>query len=164
MADAKPTKDLSLVIPVYNEEENLRPLADEIRQALTSEGLDYEVIFIDDGSSDDTVGVAVRLGVEHIVRLPGHKGLAVAFQTGLDACLKLGADIIVNTDGDNQFIHPLSDHHQKQYGKDLSRKAHHDIHSPHNEIPNFSSVECGKHPRKTTDYHSDHDGADPDCQ
>jgi len=62
-----------------------------------------ETLIIDDGSADNTVEVARRLGVDHIVRLPGHKGLAAAFQTGLDACLRSGADIIVNTDGDNQY-------------------------------------------------------------
>ena len=58
---------------------------------------------IDDGSTDRTVEVAREYGVEHIVRLTNNKGLAAAFQAGLDACLKLGADVIVNTDADNQY-------------------------------------------------------------
>ena len=58
---------------------------------------------IDDGSTDDTVEVARAHGVHHVVRLTNNKGLAAAFQAGLDACLKLGADVIVNTDADNQY-------------------------------------------------------------
>ena len=58
---------------------------------------------IDDGSTDRTVEVARAHGVDHIVRLTNNKGLAAAFQAGLDASLKLGADIIVNTDADNQY-------------------------------------------------------------
>ena len=58
---------------------------------------------IDDGSTDRTVDVARECGVEHIVRLTNNRGLAAAFQAGLDACLKLGADVVVNTDADNQY-------------------------------------------------------------
>ncbi len=58
---------------------------------------------IDDGSTDRTVEVARECGVEHIVRLTNNKGLAAGFQAGLDACLKLGADVVVNTDADNQY-------------------------------------------------------------
>jgi glycosyltransferase involved in cell wall biosynthesis len=58
---------------------------------------------IDDGSTDRTIEVARAGGVDHVVRLTNNKGLAAAFQAGLDACLKLGADIIVNTDADNQY-------------------------------------------------------------
>jgi glycosyltransferase involved in cell wall biosynthesis len=58
---------------------------------------------IDDGSTDRTVAVARECGVEHIVRLTNNKGLAAGFQAGLDACLKLGADVVVNTDADNQY-------------------------------------------------------------
>lgn len=93
---------LIIQIPCYNEEQSLPAALADIPPDIP--GIDtIETLIVDDGSSDDTVGVANRLGVDHIVRLPGHKGLAVAFQTGLDACLKLGADIIVNTDGDNQY-------------------------------------------------------------
>jgi glycosyltransferase involved in cell wall biosynthesis len=59
---------------------------------------------IDDGSTDRTVEVARANGVDHIVRLTNNKGLANGFQAGLDACLKLGADVIVNTDADNQYF------------------------------------------------------------
>ena len=62
-----------------------------------------EWLVIDDGSTDDTVGVARAGGVDHIVRLTNNKGLASAFQAGIDAALKLGADVIVNTDADNQY-------------------------------------------------------------
>ena len=58
---------------------------------------------IDDGSTDDTVEVARAAGVEHVISLRNRRGLAVAFTTGIDAALKLGADFIVNTDGDNQY-------------------------------------------------------------
>ena len=64
---------------------------------------EVELLVIDDGSEDDTVEVARAQGVHHIVRLTNNKGLAAAFQAGLDACLKLGADVIVNTDADNQY-------------------------------------------------------------
>ena len=73
-------------------------------------GIDrIEVLVIDDGSTDDTADVARSCGVDHVVRFRAHKGLAAAFMTGLDAALKLGADIIVNTDADNQYV-----------GKDIS--------------------------------------------
>ena len=72
--------------------------------ARRSTGIDeVELLVIDDGSTDRTVEVAREHGVEHIVRLTNNKGLAAAFQAGLDACLKLGADIVVNTDADNQY-------------------------------------------------------------
>jgi glycosyltransferase involved in cell wall biosynthesis len=61
---------------------------------------------IDDGSTDDTVAVARAHGVEHLVRLTNNKGLATGFQAGVDTALKLGADVIVNTDADNQYYGP----------------------------------------------------------
>lgn len=93
---------LIIQIPCLNEEVALpRTLADLPREV---PGVDrVEWLVIDDGSTDRTVDVARELGVDHVVRHYGRKGLAAAFQTGLDACLQLGADIIVNTDGDNQY-------------------------------------------------------------
>jgi len=93
---------LIIQIPCYNEEHTLPAALADIPQHIP--GVDrIETLVIDDGSSDDTVAVARRLGVNHIVQLTGNKGLATDFQRGLDACLRLGADIIVNTDGDNQY-------------------------------------------------------------
>jgi glycosyltransferase involved in cell wall biosynthesis len=93
---------LIIQIPCYNEEQNLPATLAGIPSNIPGVDL-IETLIIDDGSADNTVEVARRLGVDHIVRLPGHKGLATAFQTGLDVCLRSGADIIVNTDGDNQY-------------------------------------------------------------
>jgi glycosyltransferase involved in cell wall biosynthesis len=93
---------LIIQIPCFDEEHTLpETLADLPREM---PGIDeVEWLVIDDGSSDHTVDVARAGGVSHIVRLTNNKGLAAAFQAGLDASLKLGADIIVNTDADNQY-------------------------------------------------------------
>jgi glycosyltransferase involved in cell wall biosynthesis len=93
---------LIIQIPCLNEEATLpQTIADLPRQI---EGIDeVELLAIDDGSTDRTVEVARECGVEHIVRLTNNRGLAAAFQAGLDACLKLGADVVVNTDADNQY-------------------------------------------------------------
>lgn len=64
---------------------------------------EVEWLVIDDGSTDGTADLAKRLGVHHVVRHPVNRGLATAFMSGLDACLRLGADVIVNTDADNQY-------------------------------------------------------------
>ncbi|HEY1332682.1 MAG TPA: glycosyltransferase family 2 protein, partial [Myxococcaceae bacterium] len=93
---------LIIQIPCFNEAAQLpSTLADLPREV---PGIDsVEWLVIDDGSTDDTVAVARAHGVDHVVRLTNNKGLAAGFQAGLDACLKLGADIIVNTDADNQY-------------------------------------------------------------
>jgi glycosyltransferase involved in cell wall biosynthesis len=93
---------LIIQIPCLNEEATLpATIADLPREV---PGIDeIELLVIDDGSTDRTVGVARECGVDHIVRLTNNKGLAAGFQAGLDACLKLGADIVVNTDADNQY-------------------------------------------------------------
>src|ERR1700742_1779445 len=96
---------LIIQIPCWNEEDQLpATLADLPRQVA---GVDVvEWLVIDDGSTDRTVEVAREHGVDHIVRLTTNKGLANGFQAGLDASLKLGADVIVNTDADNQYYGP----------------------------------------------------------
>src|ERR671923_243912 len=96
---------LIIQIPCLNEEQTLPvTLADLPRKV---EGFDtVEWLIVDDGSTDRTVEVAREHGVDHIVRLTNNKGLANGFQAGLDACLKLGADVIVNTDADNQYHGP----------------------------------------------------------
>jgi len=93
---------LIIQIPCYNEEATLpATLADLPR---TLDGIDcIEYLVIDDGSSDRTREVARQHGAHHVVRFTNNKGLAAAFKAGLDAALALGADIIVNTDADNQY-------------------------------------------------------------
>ncbi|MCB9436577.1 MAG: glycosyltransferase family 2 protein [Anaerolineales bacterium] len=93
---------LIIQIPCLNEAATLpQTLADLPKQI---EGIDtIEWLIIDDGSTDDTVQVAREHGVHHIVQHTGNKGLAKAFQSGINGCLQYGADIIVNTDGDNQY-------------------------------------------------------------
>jgi len=93
---------LIIQIPCYNEEATLPVTLRDLPRAFT--GIDaVEVLVVDDGSTDRTIDVAQAEGVDHLVRLTNHKGLAEGFQAGLDAALRLGADIIVNTDGDNQY-------------------------------------------------------------
>jgi glycosyltransferase involved in cell wall biosynthesis len=93
---------LIIQIPAFDEESQLPVTLSELPREVP--GVDsVEWLVIDDGSSDRTVDVARENGVDHIVRLTNNKGLAAAFQAGLDACLKLGADVIVNTDADNQY-------------------------------------------------------------
>lgn len=93
---------LIIQIPCYNEEQTLPATIADLPRSLP--GIDcIEYLIIDDGSHDRTVEVARELGVHHIVRHRHNRGLAAAFQTGIDACLAAGADIIVNTDGDNQY-------------------------------------------------------------
>jgi len=93
---------LIIQIPCFNEETTLpATLADLPREI---PGVDrVEWLIIDDGSVDRTVEVARAHGVHHCVGFPANRGLASAFRAGIDACLKLGADYIVNTDGDNQY-------------------------------------------------------------
>jgi glycosyltransferase involved in cell wall biosynthesis len=96
---------LIIQIPCFNEADQLpRTLADLPREV---EGFDVvEWLIVDDGSTDETVAVARAHGADHVVRLTNNKGLAAGFQAGLDACLKLGADVVVNTDADNQYYGP----------------------------------------------------------
>ena len=93
---------LIIQIPCLNEEATLPATIADLPREIP--GIDaIELLVIDDGSTDRTVEVARECGVEHVVRLTNNKGLAAAFQAGLDACVKLGADVVVNTDADNQY-------------------------------------------------------------
>ncbi len=93
---------LIIQIPCYNEEETLRTTLSDLPGEL--EGIDrIETLIIDDGSTDCTVDVARECGVDHIISLRKNKGLAKGFMAGLEEGLRLGADIIVNTDADNQY-------------------------------------------------------------
>jgi glycosyltransferase involved in cell wall biosynthesis len=93
---------LIVQIPCLNEAATLPATLAEIPRAI--EGFDaVEILVIDDGSTDDTAEVALRNGVDHIRRFSRSRGLAATFKTGLETALALGADVIVNTDGDNQY-------------------------------------------------------------
>jgi glycosyltransferase involved in cell wall biosynthesis len=107
---------LIIQIPCYNEEATLPVTLKELPRKLA--GIDaVEWLIIDDGSTDRTVEIAKRHGVDHVVHFKKNRGLAEGFKAGLDACVSLGADIIVNTDADNQYnagdipalIHPILD-------------------------------------------------------
>jgi glycosyltransferase involved in cell wall biosynthesis len=93
---------LIIQIPAFNEEQTLgATLAALPRQVPGFTRVEW--LLVDDGSRDRTVEIARAAGVDHVVALPHNRGLATAFVTGLEACLKLGADVIVNTDADNQY-------------------------------------------------------------
>lgn len=93
---------LIIQIPCYNEEETLALAYNDLPRHI--DGIDtIEYLIINDGSTDNTVQKARELGFHHIVSFRQNKGLAKGFMAGLDACLHLGADIIVNTDADNQY-------------------------------------------------------------
>lgn len=93
---------LIIQIPCYNEAETLPETLKHLPKHIN--GVDaIETLIIDDGSLDATSEVARNNGVTHVIRLTKRKGLATVFHTGLDACLKRGADIIVNTDADGQY-------------------------------------------------------------
>ena len=93
---------LIIQIPCFNEEKTLHLTYMDLPKKI--EGIDeIEVLVINDGSTDKTAEVAETLGIEHIISFTNNKGLARAFEAGINRCLELGADIIVNTDGDNQY-------------------------------------------------------------
>src|SRR5947207_8376435 len=93
---------LVIQIPCLDEEATLPGVLRELPRHV--DGFDVvEWLMVDDGSTDRTVEVARAHGVDHVVRLTNNKGLAAAFQAGIDAALKLGADVIVNTDADHQY-------------------------------------------------------------
>jgi len=93
---------LIIQIPCYNEAETLEIALNDLPKSI--EGIDkIEYLIINDGSKDHTVEVARKWGVHYIVNFRRNRGLAKGFMSGLDACLRNGADIIVNTDADNQY-------------------------------------------------------------
>jgi len=93
---------LIIQIPCFNEEANLAATVADLPREIP--GVDaVEILVVDDGSTDATSAVALDLGVDHVVRHRRNQGLAAAFRTGLETCLRLGADVIVNTDADNQY-------------------------------------------------------------
>src|SRR5437870_13806298 len=92
---------LIIQIPCFNEEGQLAETLATLPRSVP--GFDsVETLVIDDGSQDGTSEVARRAGATYLLRFPVHLGLARAFEAGLDAALELGADVIVNTDGDDQ--------------------------------------------------------------
>ena len=93
---------LVIQIPCNNEEQTLPITLNDLPRSI--EGVDeIEVLVINDGSTDNTVGVATSSGVTQVLDLPYKRGLAEAFRRGIEKSLEMGADIIVNTDGDNQY-------------------------------------------------------------
>lgn len=93
---------LIIQIPCYNEVETLPQTLAELPTHIAGVE-EIETLVIDDGSTDGTAYVARQAGVDHVICFTKHKGLATAFAKGVEACLERGADIIVNTDGDNQY-------------------------------------------------------------
>ncbi len=93
---------LIIQIPCFNEETSLPVTLKELPRQVTG-FTKVEWLIIDDGSKDKTVEVAKKLGVNHVVRFNKNQGLAKVFPAGLEACVRLGADVIVNTDADNQY-------------------------------------------------------------
>src|SRR5919202_4318663 len=93
---------LIVQIPAFNEEGTIAQTLREIPKKI--DGVtSVETLVIDDGSTDKTVEAARKAGANHVVQLKTHRGLSAAFVAGVDAALRLGADVIVNTDADNQY-------------------------------------------------------------
>src|SRR5947209_5758788 len=97
------TMKLIVQIPAYNEETSIAQTLHEIPKKI--DGISsIETLVIDDGSSDNTVDAARKAGASHVLQLKTHRGLSAAFIAGIDFALRLGADIVVNTDADNQYL------------------------------------------------------------
>lgn len=128
---------LIVQIPCYNEEDTIGLSLSTLPRKLN--GIDViEWLIIDDGSTDRTVEVAIGHGVDHVVRLTRNQGLAKAFMAGIEACLEAGADIIVNTDADNQYC---ADDIPKLIEPILSGKAEIVVGArPVDDIKHFSSI------------------------
>lgn len=108
---------LIIQIPCYNEEETILQTLNDLPKSI--DGIDQiEILIIDDGCTDKTVKIAKKFGIHHVVKIFPNKGLANAFSCGIDRCLAEGADIIINTDADNQYkgsdiprlIQPILEH------------------------------------------------------
>ncbi|HEX8169141.1 MAG TPA: glycosyltransferase [Thermoanaerobaculia bacterium] len=93
---------LIVQIPAFNEEANIAAAIRELPKKIEGIGA-VEILVIDDGSTDGTAAAARKAGAHHLVQLKTHRGLSAAFVAGIDAALRLGADVIVNTDADNQY-------------------------------------------------------------
>src|SRR5262245_44201324 len=95
-------RKLIIQVPAFNEAATLEAALRELPRQRP--GIDQvEILVIDDGSTDKTAEVARCAGADHVIRFANNRGLARAFMAGLDASLRLGADLIVNTDADNQY-------------------------------------------------------------
>jgi glycosyltransferase involved in cell wall biosynthesis len=137
---------LIIQIPCLNEEEQLPVTIGALPREVP--GFDeVEWLVIDDGSTDRTSEVARELGVDHIVRFTQNKGLAVAFQAGMDAALKLGADVIVNTDADNQYradsipdlVRPIVEHRADMVIGDRRVRDHEEFSAPKKLLQRWGS-------------------------
>lgn len=95
-------RKLIIQVPCFNEEQHIEATLRDLPTEIP--GVDkVEILVVDDGSTDRTAEIARLSGADYVVHFPNNRGLASAFRSGLDAALRLGADIIVNTDGDNQY-------------------------------------------------------------
>lgn len=130
-------RKLVIQIPCYNEAETLPATLDDLPREVA--GFDeVEWLVVDDGSEDDTAAVARRHGVDHVIRLPRHQGLSRAFVRALEGSLEAGADVVVNTDGDNQY---RADDIPKLLEPILSGEAEIVVgERPISEMPDFSPV------------------------